>query len=170
MSDHARHLALVDPSTGEIVSSCPDCRRKDDEIAGLEKVIRSQGAQIRQLQRDKLREAEAHPWWPQAVAWRKYWQRVCNHPNVDWSADSRADWFWDALPFLKSRLYGEWIKAAIDGAAFDPATKRYRNGTAQRFDDWSLIFRGRDKFASFVHRAPHPRRGELPPELEGLGK
>jgi hypothetical protein len=144
-------LKLVNPETGEIhdPGECRECRHKDDVIAGLERDIRGWAARYAELRRDLVQEAKQHPMYDDVKAIFAYWKRACRHPRSQFSADR----FWLIQPFFER--HGEAMcRKAIDGAAFDPMTKRRKNGSIERFDSVELIFRDEGKFESFANRAP----------------
>jgi hypothetical protein len=148
-------LRIVDPETGEFHDQdCPNC-------AGLETEVRAWRTRYHNLKRDRNAEAREHKLFPEAKKLFDFWREECRHPRSKWTADR----FWTLAPLLAE--YGmETCRQAIRGAAYDPATRRRRNGTIERFDQFSLIFRNADKLESFVNRAP--KRGDdsdpKPPE------
>jgi hypothetical protein len=146
------HLRVVDAQTGEVFENgCPHCSVKEDEIAGLEGTIRSLAAKLTQAKRDKDREARGHDCWPLGVKLFNEWKRLCNHPRSAFTPDR----FWQVQPFLTHPDYGyDVCLRAVRGAGFDPNTRRRRNGSLKRYDDWGLIFRDTDHLEDFANRAP----------------
>jgi hypothetical protein len=144
-------LRLVNADTGELhdPGECRECKHKDDVIAGLERDIRGWAARYAELKRDLTTQARQHPMYEDVKALFAHWTRACRHPRSQFTADR----FWLMQPFFER--HGEAMcKRAIAGAAFDPMTKQRKNGSIQRFDDISLIFRSESHFESFVNRAP----------------
>ncbi len=155
----AKHLRVVEfDDNGELVEeTCPECRRRIDELAGLERVIRSQAAQIQALMRDKAAEAREHPLWPVGRALFGEWRARCRHPRSPWTPD--RFWVWE--PFATNVKYGQTLdlrvalcRRAIAGAAFDAFVTTRRNQTTKRHDAWDLIYRSADKFEEFCCKAP----------------
>jgi len=142
---------LVHPETGELVEppACPDCKEKEDVIAGLQRDIRGWSARYAELCRDLNADARTHPEWDTVTRIVGKWRRACRHPKSQMTADR----FWLILPFLE-RHGEDLIDRAIAGAAFDPMTKPRKNGSVQRFDSLELIFRSEGHFESMVNRAP----------------
>jgi len=167
VSDTARHLRpvedevdplLVHPDSGERLGVLSDhVQHLHDQIAGLETDVRAWRTRHANLKRDKEQEARKHALWPAAVEVFKHWQQTCRHPRSQFTAER----FWLVEPFL-ARHGKELCMMAIDGAAFDPFTKKRKNGSVKRFDDWELIFRNEGKTEEFVNRAPKKR-----PDAEG---
>lgn len=144
-----RHLAAVDPDTGEILDRCPGCAERDDQIRGLERDLNAWRLRYADLARDKERDAELSDHWEAANRLMAYWRERCNHPRSRMSV-SRFELI---EPFL--RKDGEDLcRRAIDGAAYDPFVTTRKNGTQKRHDGWDLIFRDRAKFEEFCNRAP----------------
>jgi hypothetical protein len=136
MPSNAGALRLVDPETGVVhEDGCPHCFRKDDVIAGLERDIRGWAHRYAILKREKDAEARAHKLWPEAIRLFEEWKARCNHPRSEWTPDR----FWLVEPFLRKDGYDMCLRA-IKGAAFDPWTKRRRNGSFYRHDWWDDIF------------------------------
>jgi len=147
-----RNLRLVDADTGELVDrmpECPECSRKDDEIAGLERDIRGWTLRNAELKRDRDYDARHHELWPVAEQLFDVWRRVCHHERSRFTVDR----FEEARPLVAK--YGVvTCERAIAGAAFDPHTTTRRNGSTKRYDDWDLIFRNAGKVEEFANRAP----------------
>lgn len=144
------HAVQFDPETGELIEpECPECRKKQDQIDGLERDVRAWRARYAQLRRDKDREARENPLWPKALELFGEWQAVCGHPRSKWDADS----FFLVEPFLKKHGY-ELCQRAIAGYAFDPFVTTRKNGSKKRHDDWSLIFGDRKHFEEGCNKAP----------------
>ena len=152
-AEPAPHLHLVNPETGELVDDCPGCSERDDQIRGLERVIRSQASTIAKLERDRERSARTHERWSEAETIFNFWRVKCHHPRATFDAAR----FELMIPYLE-REGPELCRLAIEGAAFDPFTTRRKNGSAKRHDGWELIFRDRGKFEEFCNRAPRDAR------------
>jgi hypothetical protein len=149
MTEPARHLHVVDVETGEKLDGCPMCAHLNDQLKGAERDIRSWRARYADATRDREAEARRSRFWPVAQELHSHWRGVCSHPRSKWTADT----FWLVEPHL--RTYGEdMCRRAIDGAAYDPFTKKRKNGSLKRFDDWSLIFRDSMHVEDFANRAP----------------
>jgi hypothetical protein len=159
MPEPIRHLRVVEhDENGEVIhADCPECLRRIDEIAGLERDIRGWTVRYAELKRDRNAEAEEHPCWEAAQWTFRQWKRRCNHPRARWSHDR----FWLIEPFLVGDKWGRTLKArvalcllAIDGAAFDSWSKPRKNGTAKVFNEFDRIFATTGSFEEFVKRAP----------------
>lgn len=153
------HLKVVEfDDNGEVhEDDCPSCKRKNDEIAGLERDVRGWAVRYRELQRDKAVEAREHPLWPVGEALFRAWRKRCNHPRSPWTPDR----FWAIEPFLTNGKYGPTLEArvmlcarAIAGAGFDPFKLKRKNGSVKVFNDWDLIHRSSDKWEEFCCKAP----------------
>jgi hypothetical protein len=151
----ARHLKVVEfDEQGQVIEpTCKDCLRRVDEIAGLEKVIRSQAAQIQALLRDKDAAAREHPLWPVGRALFCEWRTLCRHPRSPWTPDR----FWQIERYLTNVKYGESLEArvllcrrAIAGSAYDSFATTRRNGSRQVFNEWERTFP--DKSGGFEER------------------
>lgn len=152
MTQAARHLHVVDADTGELFQNgCPECARKDDELAGLHRQLNSLARKNTELRRDRTRQAYDHEMWDDAVWLFSRWQKLCNHPKSVFTADR----FWQVAPFLTNPAYGlEMCERAVAGAWFDPNKRPRANGSTKRYDDWGLIFRDADHVEEFANRAP----------------
>lgn len=150
MAQPARHLQVVDPDTGELRDHhCEECQAKDDQIAGLEKDLRSWRARYADLKRDKEQEARDHLLWPRAKRLFDVWRAECRHQRSRWSADR----FWLIEPLL--REYGmETCVRAIAGAAYEPWTYERKNGSSKRCDEWERVFANAGRLEDFANRAP----------------
>lgn len=160
-----RHLRSVDVDSvsGEIVEACPHvagCEHCSDREYALDQLERKyQGAlsKIGRLERDEEEEARRHKLWDEAECVHSWWRIACGHPGVKFGADQ----FYQALPRLKEREVGViGMLRAVAGAAYDPNTKRMKNGRIQRFDSWELVTRSQEKCRSFMERAPGREDGE----------
>lgn len=125
-----------------------------DERDGLTEAMRSQGAKLRALRRDKEREAKRSEYWPQAVEAFTYWKQTTGHPRSQFTADR----FFLLEPFLKKDGL-DLVILAIDGAAYDPhvASRPNRNGKIETYDALETIFKSRASFERHVNRAPVKR-------------
>jgi hypothetical protein len=142
-------LRLVNPETGELTETCPNCAENERVLAELERKYRGALSQIGNLRADRAKDAEAHKLFPKAKRLFDLWCRVCDHPKSEWLPDR----FWLIEPYLSK--FGE-VRCcrAILGAAFDPYTTRRKNGTMKPHNGWDLIFRSPDKMDEFEARAP----------------
>lgn len=144
------------------MSECERCqlledelRRREDEISGLQTVIRGQAFKLEQLKRDKAGSAKTHPKYADAEIVFREWKRHCNHPRSGFTAAR----FWLILPFLENEKFG--MKAcllAIKGAAYDPFETRRKNGTVKRHDSWEKIFESAGTLEDFANRAPRAQQ------------
>ncbi len=144
-------LKLVDPETGELhdLAPCPTCAEASDVIAGLERTIRSQGATIVRIQRNRASDAENHELYPVAELIYEHWKARCTHPRAKFGWQE----FEQIQPFL-AKHGEEMCRRAVEGIAFDHFTDMRRNGTTRRHDGWELLFRNSTKFMEFANRAP----------------
>jgi hypothetical protein len=148
-AEAARHLRSVDAATGEVLDSCPRCQDLEAQIAGAEKDIRAWRRRYAELARDRERDAKNHPLWDTAAELFGEWKLACRHPRSAWTVDR----FETVAPLLEK--YGvAMCRRAIAGAAFDPYRTTRRNGTEQRHDDFSLVFRDAGRLESFANRCP----------------
>lgn len=149
MSDRPT-LRVVDTETGEVQDECASCLQYERDIRVLK-------ARITRMERDEEAEARKHKLWAEAEAVHDWWALACGHPGVKFGAEE----FHQVLPRLKERDVGLiGVLKAVAGAAFDPNTKRMKNGRMQRFDSFELIMRSRPKCDSFRERAPGRADGE----------
>lgn len=83
------------------------------------------------------------------------WARVCGHERARLTND-RFDAIRSLLEVTKPEPYPrQAFSMAFAGAAFDPWTKRRKNGSVKRFDDIARhICKSGDSFEEFVKRAP----------------
>lgn len=156
----ASHLKVVEfDDHGEVrETDCPHCKRKNDEIAGLERDIRGWAVRYRELERNLAVDAREHPMWKVAEGIFREWRTLCRHPRSPWTPDR----FWLIEPFLTSARWGKELderivlcRRAVAGAAFDAFTVTRKNGTAKRFDEWERIFgKGAGGFEDMCNRAP----------------
>lgn len=129
-----------------------------DEADGLTETVRSQAAKIRNLRRDKEAEARGSKHWPDAVEAFTYWKQATGHPRTQFTAER----FFLLEPFLRKDGL-DLVKAAIDGAAYDPhtASRPNRNGKRETYDALETIFKSRASFERHVNRAPLERLRQL---------
>jgi len=150
------HLRAVDHSSGELIEATPEALAAEnqalsDEVKGLQRNILGWTRKCGDLERDHQAEAEANKHWPTAVRMFAYHQKMCDHPNTEWSWER----FEMCLPYLKRRKYGlEACLRAIAGARYDCWKKKRRNGTLYRHDGWDVIFSKPGVFEDFVAKAP----------------
>lgn len=154
---------VVNAETGEVVEpDCPDCRKRLDEIAGLERDLRGWAVRYAELKRDKDTEAREHPMWETGKVLFTEWKRATNHPRTHWTPER----FWQVERFLTGGRFGAtpeercvWIRKAIAGAAFDAFSTPRRNGSMKVHNDWEQIFRTEDRFREFIAKAPKEAQG-----------
>lgn len=176
MSDQpVRHLRVVEhDDNGQIIEpACPECVRRIDEIAGLERDIRGWAVRYQELARDKAAEAREHPCWDAGEWLFNVWRRECRHMGSRWTTDR----FWIVEPFLSQAKWGKTLKArlalcrlAIDGAAFDAFTVTRRNGSTKRFDEWERVFADAKGLEEFAKRAPGAARARCAAVRAAEGK
>lgn len=146
----AGHLRVID-AQGELQEypdECPACIQ-------YERQLRTVNARLTKLQQDKEAQAREHKLWDEASTVHDWWRIACDHPGVSFGAED----FYQALPRLNEMSPVELLKA-IAGAAFDPSTRKMRNGRLERYDSWELIMRSKAKAESFIQRAPGKPEGE----------
>lgn len=146
------HLKIVEfDHNGEVVEpTCPDCRRRDLEIEGLNRVIRSQGYKLRQYEIDAEEEALRNPLYLVIAGHFLMWRELTNHEGCEFTMDR----FQLALPFVKSKKYAPLIPKAIRGIAFDYYSKPNKAGRMERYDFWETLFRSAGSFERYVNRCP----------------
>jgi hypothetical protein len=170
-----RHLRVVEhDDNGEVIAPCtnPECRRRIDEIAGLERDIRGWAVRYQELKRDRNLQAEEHPCWNAGKWLFGQWKYLCGHPRARWSPDR----FWLVEPFLQGDRWGKSLKArlalcrlAIEGAQFDAFEVTRKNGGIKRFDEWERIFASSGSLEEFVKRAPEAARARCAAIREAEG-
>ena len=145
-------IVLVDTSTGEQVGRLADVEAEHEaEYNALVHKYRGALAKITKLERDEELEARKHELWAEAETLHMWWRLATGRFGRKFGADE----FYSALPRLKERGTGPIaVLKAIAGAAYDPGTKRMKNGRLEKYDSWSLIMRSQEKFDSFTNRAP----------------
>ncbi len=149
---------VVNPHTGEVIEpDCAECRKRLDEIAGLERDLRGWARRYAELKRDRDAEAREHPMWSVGERLFREWRTLTHHPRAHWTPER----FWQAEPFLTGGRFGKtveervvWIRRAMAGIAFDAFTTPRKNGTVKVHNDWELLFRTEDKFREWVAKAP----------------
>lgn len=135
-------LMVIDTETGEQIGPL------DDYLASYENDIRRLKARLTSLQANREAEARKHKLWAEAETAHDWWRIACGHPGVKFGAEE----FYQALPRLKERNGLMLLLKAIAGAAYDPNTKRMKNGSTMRYDDWELICRSKAKAENFARR------------------
>jgi hypothetical protein len=129
---------------GEVVEEpCPNC-------AGAEKEVRAWRMRYANLKREVDNELEGHELFPEAKRLFDFWRERCKHPRSKFTAER----FEQCLPHLRD-LGADLCKRAIEGIAYDPYITRRKNGSVERHDAWSLLFRNREKVEEFANRAPY---------------
>jgi hypothetical protein len=151
MPEAARHLHVIDGSTGEVLpGGCPMCAAKDDVIAGLERDVRGWASRYALLKREKDKQAKEDPLWPVLEALYGLWRRECGHMRSRFSTDD----FWAAQSHYE-RYGWDGCETAIAGARFDCWRTKRRNGSMKRHDDWAKnIFKDRASVEEMMKRAP----------------
>lgn len=143
-------LRLVNKETGEITEeACPGCFKREEEIASLKTEKRGWISRYYNLKRE-FEPEQGHELFPAAKRLFDFWKERCNHPRSDFTAER----FQTVLPHLRD-LGEDLCRRAIEGAAYEPYTTIRKNGTVKRHDDWTLVFRSRDKVEEFANRAPY---------------
>lgn len=159
MTPRASHLHVVEfDDNGEVhETKCPDCRKRLDELAGLQRDIRGWALRYRELERDKAVEARESPLWPVAELLFKAWRKHCGRGRTPWTVDR----FWLCEPFLVSARFGATLEdrvkreaKAIKGISYDAYSAPRKNGTVKTFNDWDLLHRSTDKWEEFAAKAP----------------
>jgi len=114
----------------------------------LERELKGKRLQIAKLEADREAEAMASPERPQVECLHKLWKKACRR--------RRALHFTDRENMARAvkRLGFDTCCRAIAGAAYDPYTRRLKNGRLERYDDLELIFRNFGKVTEFARRAP----------------
>lgn len=160
-ADPARHLRpvedkppiiLVNSATGENVGTLAEVEAAHEaEYNALQHKYRAALADITRLKRDSEAEARRHQLWAEAEALHGWWAIATGHPGRKFGADE----FYQVFPRLKEKAVGPiGVLKAIAGAAYDPGTKRLKNGRVERYDSFELVTRSRDKIDSFSQRVP----------------
>lgn len=154
----ARHLRVIDGDGQVLPGGCPECAAREFEVEGLQETVRSQGAKIRKLRRDRDSKARGSALWPDAVELHRYWKAACGHPRSKFDVDR----FLLLEPYLKSDGL-DLCKLAVDGAAHDPyrANRPNRNGKTEVYDSLETIFKTRAAFERHCNRAPAERVRQL---------
>ena len=146
---------------GELVGDMPSVENVlrrvlelEAEVADLERDMRRARARERLLLGQLEEDRQGYDRRGEVESVFDEWRQACGHRNARLTND-RFDAIRRLLEVTKPAAYPrEAFTAAIAGAAYDPWTKRRRNGSEQRFDDAALIFRDGKTFESFIKRAP----------------
>lgn len=147
------HLRLVDKETGEIVepTTCEECQKTQDQLAGAQSEIRSWRAKYAILARDKEAEAKASPWWKQGEALFDLWRDLAKHPRSAWTPDR----FFICEPYLRNKKYGlAKCELAIAGLSYDPYKRVQRNGRMHFYNEFQRAFKSPDDFEGWANRSP----------------
>lgn len=144
------NLRLVDLSSGEIHKAFGSQEEAEDAYTALERKHRAVLAEITKLKRDSESEAKKHKLWAEAQTAHEWWRLACWHPGVKFGAEE----FYQALPRLRERGGLMLLLKAIAGAAYDPGSKRMKNGGDMVYDDFELITRSKAKALNFAKRVP----------------
>lgn len=139
----AGHLRVID-AQGELqeLEDCPACVQ-------YERQMRVLNGRLTKLQQDKEAAAREHKLWTEASTVHDWWRVACDHPGVSFGAED----FYQALPRLNEMSPVELLKA-VAGAAYDPGSRKMRNGRTENYNSWELINRSKAKHESFAARAP----------------
>lgn len=158
-ADPARHLKPVEdvalqvlnPESGEIVGPLEHYTGEaDDALSALTHKYHAALAEITKLKRDRAGEARKHEKWAEAEALHEWWRLATGHLKTEFDADD----FYAVLPRLKERRTPIDVLRAIAGIAFDPNTKRTRNGNTEVYDSWDLLLRSKANMDRYEQRAP----------------
>jgi hypothetical protein len=161
MTAEARHLKaveekppmiVVNAATGEQVGPLSQITQPiEDALTKAERRIRYLDGKITQMERDDEEVAREHALWAEGEGLHTWWRIATGRCGRKFGADE----FYQVLPRLKDRECGViGVLEAIAGAAFDPGTKRMKNGETERYDGWELVTRSPEKLDSFRARAP----------------
>lgn len=151
-------IILVNTATGENVGTLAQVEAAHEaEYNALQGRYRSALGQITRLTRDAEVEARKHEFWAEAEALHTWWRLATGRCGRKFGADE----FYQVLPRLKEKSCGlVGVLHAIAGAAFDPGSKKMKNGRTEIYDDWELVTRSQGKRESFANRAPGREGGE----------
>ncbi len=127
----AAHLKAVDHSTGELVEATVEALAAEnqalsDEVKGLQRNILGWTRKCGDLERDHQAAAEANKYWPTAVRMFAYHQKMCDHPQTEWSWER----FEMCLPYLSAestvwrRVCGRLLAPAMTAGRRSDATAR----------------------------------------------
>ena len=162
-------LRLVDPDTGLITESCPQCQPLMDAVVHeLETVthqrdevtrkLHGMAAQLGRWRADRAREAETDSLWPLGISLFLDWRVATHHISSRWTADR----FWMLKPYLEADGYAT-CRYAVWGLAANPMVKRVTKDYQEVYDSWELCFdRGRDKFERYANAGVAIFGGDLP--------
>lgn len=191
MTRPARHLALVDQATGEIVDSRElgelqeALTKAKADLKNAERDLRGKRATIARMEADKVRERMEHPERDLIVRVCRYWWRKIHNENARMNPLT-PDRF-DAVARLveleelvKEEVPGrkrpkkrrQWLfqmehfKAAIDGAAHEPYSNTLRSGKVELYNDLTTIFKSADSLGRHIGRCPYELVPILPARPE----
>lgn len=147
-----------DPLAGELEALKTQLADANRTIIGLERDIKAAHIREQKLKEDKAAEAREHYLWTVIAIVYVGWQTRCRHKGAPFTSTR----FWAAEPYYRSTIYGKTLEArvrrscqAIAGAAYDPYTKRAKNGRLMRYDDWEQnVYGGNGRFERFCNLAP----------------
>ena len=154
MTEPARHLHAVDPTTGEIID-CPGCLARDDEIAGLQTELRGWRTRYANLKRDKDAEAQSRQLLGQGggpLARMAHRHRPGQVPSGQATASGSAS------PSCE-RTASTSAGGRSGGSPMSPTRKTLPSGLVETYRDWELCFRNRATFERYARRGcANPRR------------
>jgi hypothetical protein len=166
-----RVVQFINPDSGEVVGQHAEdhlaaeleaCKAQladaNRTIIGLERDLKAAHIREQKLKEDKAAEAREHYLWTVIGIMYVGWQTRCKHKGAPFTSTR----FWVAEPYYRSTVYGKTLEVrvrrscqAIAGAAFDPYTKRAKNGRLMRYDDWEQnVYGGNGRFERFCQLAP----------------
>ncbi len=155
---------------GEVCDEClPILVALQDEVAGLQQTIRSQGGLLGKYARENDDDLRRHAEWERGRRLFKVWQRATGKTRSRWSINR----FKAAKPFLET-YEDELILRAIEGIAYDPmvASEPRKNGTGRDvFNDWETLFKSDAAFERYCNKAPRTWKDDLiehTKEIKGL--
>lgn len=165
MTPSPAHLRVVDANTGEVFENgCPECGRLKELLEITHSKLDGAWAENAKLKKDHEQEQLAHPDRERIEALHAFWQAECGHPkaDLDFGRDSRFEAYLRGLRLarkvakkLELDLDAEALcRRAIQGMAYDPFKRQARNGTIEKFDDPTTIFKNAANMGKFVNRAP----------------
>jgi hypothetical protein len=146
---------LVDPGCPH-VATCETCRGREILLTKLEEDLRVEKIKRGRLEADPEAKARAHKLWSEAECAHTWWRLACYRPDTAFEAAEFAQ----AKPRLMERDGLENLLKAIAGAAYDPGTKRMKNGDLMVYDDFELICRSKPKLQGFQKRVYGSERTE----------
>lgn len=180
----ARHLALVDQNTGEIVES-QELGAMQHELQELrtkfkmaQRDVAAKNLRIANLESDKARDRLDYERYADVERIARYWHKKVHAGNarINPMSPDRFDAVrgileqqrivWEDPPPGRKRrtrrvepMYSmAECKAAIDGNHFDHFVKKRRNGSEQHYVDLEFVFRNSKNFEECRDRCPYDWR------------